>query len=165
MDYIYSNGELYHHGTKGMKWGRRLYQRKDGSLTLLGRMRYGKKGPPGSSDKKDEQVDREAQKQKVLSSRSASELYKNAHLFNDQELYAAYNRLVLEQNVAKLSSNEISKGKQRVNKFIEASDNAAKIMESGSKAYNGVARIVNTFVIKDKDSALPIIDTGGSKKK
>ena len=34
------NGELYHWGTKGMKWGRRLYQNKDGSLTALGKKRY-----------------------------------------------------------------------------------------------------------------------------
>ena len=37
------NTELYHHGTLGMKWGRRLYQNKDGSLTALGRKRYGTK--------------------------------------------------------------------------------------------------------------------------
>lgn len=35
-----SNGELYHHGIKGMKWGRRRYQNKDGSLTAAGRKRY-----------------------------------------------------------------------------------------------------------------------------
>lgn len=32
---------LAHYGTKGMKWGRRRYQNKDGSLTRLGKMRYG----------------------------------------------------------------------------------------------------------------------------
>lgn len=32
--------ELYHHGTKGMKWGRRRYQNKDGSLTEAGKKRY-----------------------------------------------------------------------------------------------------------------------------
>lgn len=32
--------ELYHHGTKGMKWGIRRYQRKDGSLTAAGKKRY-----------------------------------------------------------------------------------------------------------------------------
>ena len=33
--------ELYHHGIKNMKWGRRRYQNPDGSLTALGRVRYG----------------------------------------------------------------------------------------------------------------------------
>ena len=31
--------ELYHHGIKGMKWGVRRYQNKDGSLTLAGKNR------------------------------------------------------------------------------------------------------------------------------
>lgn len=41
MDYfIGSDGELYHWGIKGMKWGQRRYQNKDGSLTPAGRKRY-----------------------------------------------------------------------------------------------------------------------------
>ena len=34
------DNELYHYGRKGMKWGQRLYQNEDGSLTALGRSRY-----------------------------------------------------------------------------------------------------------------------------
>ena len=33
--------ELYHHGTKGQKWGRRRYQYENGSLTDEGRVHYG----------------------------------------------------------------------------------------------------------------------------
>ena len=36
------NNTLYHHGTKGMRWGIRRYQNKDGSLTPAGQKRYNK---------------------------------------------------------------------------------------------------------------------------
>ena len=35
------HSELYHHGIKGMKWGIRRYQNKDGTLTPEGKRRYG----------------------------------------------------------------------------------------------------------------------------
>lgn len=37
---ITSDGELYHWGIKGQKWGVRRYQNKDGSLTPAGKKRY-----------------------------------------------------------------------------------------------------------------------------
>ena len=39
-DYIIHNGELYHWGVKGMRWGVRRYQNKDGTLTPLGKKKY-----------------------------------------------------------------------------------------------------------------------------
>lgn len=46
------NNELYHHGVKGMQWGKRLYQNQDGSLTALGRARYAVKKARATAKRK-----------------------------------------------------------------------------------------------------------------
>lgn len=43
MEYeLYENEELYHWGVKGMRWGVRRYQNRDGTLTAAGKKRYAK---------------------------------------------------------------------------------------------------------------------------
>lgn len=41
-NYVIYNGELYHYGVKGMKWGVRRYRNADGTLTSKGKKRISK---------------------------------------------------------------------------------------------------------------------------
>lgn len=74
MGEYYVNGQLFHHGVKGMKWGRRRYQNSDGSLTAAGRKRYG-----GAADIKE--IDRNYRSEK----RAINKTY-------DKEFNAAYRK-------------------------------------------------------------------------
>ena len=52
---LVSSQELYHHGIKGQKWGRRRFQNEDGSLTPAGKERYDDDGP-SEKKKKDYKI-------------------------------------------------------------------------------------------------------------
>ena len=51
------NRVLIHYGTKGMKWGVRRYQNKDGSLTPAGKKRYDKDIRDNLAKKKENRID------------------------------------------------------------------------------------------------------------
>ena len=48
--------EIYHAGVKGMKWGVRRYQNKDGSLTPAGKKRYDRDIAENNAKKKDNRI-------------------------------------------------------------------------------------------------------------
>lgn len=77
--------ELYHWGIKGMKWGVRRYQNKDGTLTAAGRKHYAGDGNAGE--------DAQEPKTEYAPKRTG----KNAEDYSDEELRARINRLQMER--------------------------------------------------------------------
>jgi hypothetical protein len=136
---------LTHYGIRGMKWGVRRYQNKDGSLTSAGKKRY-KKTP--------EQLESEAQKKQDV---------KNRGTFTTAELKQKIERLKLEKELKDLTKSEISSGR----KFIEdvLKDVGKKTLTTvltGAALYGAKAAISGEVNRKDLGEA---IFNGGAKKK
>lgn len=80
----YDDGALCHWGIKGMKWGVRRYQNKDGTLTAAGKKHYAGDGNAGSEDEP---------KVEYAPKRSG----RNAEDYSDEELRSRINRLQMEK--------------------------------------------------------------------
>ena len=105
------NGELYHWGIKGMKWGQRRYQNKDGSLTPEGKKRY--------DDSDGEQV-------KPAKKKSAKDM-------TDEELSRAIARARAEDEYNRLRPDKTDKKPSFVKNFMEGAVKPA-LINSGRKA-------------------------------
>lgn len=71
MEYIICNGELYHHGIKGQKWGVRRFQKKDGTLTQAGKKRYDDGSPTEKKKSKHRIKLEESYRQKGMTKQEA----------------------------------------------------------------------------------------------
>lgn len=90
---------LYHFGIKGMKWGIRRFQNKNGSLTAAGKKRY-QKGEQTSDEK--------------TSPSSSSSRSKSISELSDAELRTRINRLNLEKQYRQLLSEGVSNDTKQV---------------------------------------------------
>lgn len=160
---FYTTDFLCHYGIKGMKWGIRRTPEQLGHKI---KAKLGIKKKPGSKvetvkdtekkqDREEETV--EQKKERVLKSRSAKELYDNADLFTTQELQQAYNRLALERNIKSLEPKQISKGQQRIDKYIKTVKNINDVLNVTNKLAGNVNAARKLFggsgSKKDNDSS------------
>ena len=130
------SSELYHHGIKGQKWGRRRYQNKDGTLTAAGKKRYGNM----SSD---------AREANAIGKKKVSEM-------SNAELRKYNERVNLERQYANLNPSAAKKGI----KFVKGAaatlgtaltlyNNSDKIVKLGQKVGARIVDSVGDMVIKD----------------
>lgn len=130
----YYGSELYHHGVKGQRWGQRLYQNEDGSLTPLGKARREaliiKKDR--AKVKEEKKIARRAKREERKALKEAREAAKRKQTkvvrvhdlskYSEAELKEKTNRLKVEsdylramEEYAKLNPRAISTGERFMN--------------------------------------------------
>ena len=128
--------ELYHHGIKGMKWGVRRYQNKDGSLTAAG-----KKRQRGWSE--------DAKTADNISRKSVKAM-------SNAELRKLNERTQLETNYKNLHPGAVKKGMRFVTTAaaftgtaLALYGNADKLVKLGKTAGSKFVDIAGNMVVRD----------------
>lgn len=152
--------EIYHSGVKGMKWGVRRYQNKDGSLTPEGKKRYDRDIAENNAKKKDNRIqidgpdpnrwakeDIKRAKGVTDSSKDMVKELKNINdssksrskkqtmdlsKMSDQEMRSQINRALLEKQYNDMfAPQKTSRGREVVSKTLET---AGTVLAIGSSA-------------------------------
>lgn len=142
------DNQLQHWGIKGMKWGVRRYQKKDGTLTNAGKKKLAKQRAAAlekARQAKTEKRDYEAEKKKALESGSAADVLKFKGKLTNQELQTALTRINLESQLSSISQRDVKTGMDKVTSIMDKVDKARQATEKGINAYNTVAKISNSI--------------------
>ena len=138
--------ELYHHGIKGMKWGIRRYQNKDGTLTAAGKKQ--KKKTLSADDKEKTRRKSDLKKRRTMS---------------DADIKKRIERMKLEKEFKNLTKEDISPGKKYVGEIMSsAGKKALGVIATGAMVYGVKAAMTGKFDIKE---AAGYIAANPNKKK
>lgn len=144
--------ELYHFGIKGQKWGVRRFENEDGTLTALGKARYGAKRVAEGAGKvvKGAATAVSGATRKVVDHQKDKIKAKHKWMMSDEELKNRITRLQLEKQYNDLlrdSKPKISNGRKAV----------GDILMDGSKtiARAGFNHIANQMFREKPDKSSP----------
>lgn len=132
---------IYHFGIKGMKWGIRRYQNKDGTLTNAGKARL---------------------KNNNVKEKRKTDL-KNRRTLSEADLKKKIERLKLERQLKDLLEEDVSRGKKYVKDVLSTS--GKKVLTSaaaGTAAYLVKSIMTKEFNVKE---AASYIASNPNKKK
>ena len=127
-----SSNELIHYGIRGMRWGVRRYQNKDGTLTKAGRKKMAK------LDKEYSKLTRQKRNTESPSNNSSFTKKKKIREMSDDELRDQINRLDLEKRYSELISSSSVKKQSKGKAFIK------DVLESSSK---NIAKQTATYLM------------------
>lgn len=123
------NNTLSHHGIKGMRWGIRRFQNKDGGLTAAGRKRY--------SDNNDSNAESEesksARRSSALKSTDAAYIYKNRDVLSTNEINERLNRIDTERRLASVAESTKKSGYDRVDAVLKFGRKVNEVYEFTQK--------------------------------
>lgn len=137
------NGTLSHHGIKGMRWGVRRFQNKDGSLTPAGKKRYGSADAKAGSSP-------ERSKPSLLRGKSGGG--KKLSEMTDAELDARIRRMQKEKTYKELEASLTPNKKSRIKRV--ASDLLESLASKSGEAL--ISRFANSALKPEKNSKLDL---------
>ena len=166
---------LAHHGIKGQKWGIRNYQNPDGSLTSLGRKRYGigtsrktenpvknvfKTVKKQAEEKKKRAAEEEKEKIKEHIRKNPKDLQKYSRVLSKSEINELIDDIQFDKKLKSIRDDEVRAGWKKVSDLSNNIGTIANFLNNGKNLYNGTADVYNTLieagVIKGKTKMIKV---------